>query len=377
MQNVTADRSPGIAPRFLIPPSVIRLILPSLIFPSLIFVFLVLVPLVLRPAVSIAESSQAGSSSVRFRRVQEFAIILPVFINGSGPYDFMLDTGSTCTTVDPELAQALHLQTRGEGHVETLVHSTPVLFAVARNISVGPVSTQDVELLVRPVRGLRSLDPAVRGVLGQNALTGVDYLLDNQHRLIQFDFGGDILAGLAGERTPLNRLTTSDSSDHFVLMVSARLADESLRTTNLVLDSGAASLVLFSESPHPLDASLGSAVRDDSGAWQAADLRSVQLQIGVKSWKMNAHALAFQAPRHEVDGLLPTSIFPLLYISNRYGFAIFTPKRTSRNPLLQASAKPQNSPSVALSDSSHALLDRLRATGKSATEPLSASLRPR
>ena len=33
--------------------------------------------------------------------------IVPVFVNGEGPYQFMLDTGAASCTVSPELAEAL------------------------------------------------------------------------------------------------------------------------------------------------------------------------------------------------------------------------------------------------------------------------------
>ncbi len=362
MQNVTVHLSQGMALGI-----ATRLRANRPVVSTLIFAFLALVSSVLSPAISVAESSTSSSFTVHFRRVQGFAVIVPVFVNGSGPYDFMLDTGSTCTTVDPELAQALHLQTRGKARVETLVQSTPVLFAVARAVSIGPVVAPQIELLIRNLSGLRSLDPAIRGILGQNALSGVDYLLDNQHRTIEFDPAGDVLTGLEGERTPLSRLATPDSSDHFVLMVPAKLAEGNLRTTNLVLDSGTASLVLFSESPQPLRAGLQSTVRDDEGAWQPANLKSVQLRIGRKFWNLNAHAVAFQAPSRAIDGLLPTSICSLLYVSNRRGFVIFAPKR-SRDPLRQAFASPAEINSPLLSNR-QASVDESRTPGNLRQNP--------
>lgn len=35
--------------------------------------------------------------TVKIRIVNDFMIVVPVTINGSGPYDFMLDTGTTNT----------------------------------------------------------------------------------------------------------------------------------------------------------------------------------------------------------------------------------------------------------------------------------------
>ena len=40
-------------------------------------------------------------TSVPLRLVQRSQIVVPVMINRSGPYDFMVDTGAQVTTVDP------------------------------------------------------------------------------------------------------------------------------------------------------------------------------------------------------------------------------------------------------------------------------------
>ena len=52
-------------------------------------------------------------ASLRLRLVQRSQIIVPVTINHSGPYDFLVDTGSQVTTVDPALATELHLKIEG------------------------------------------------------------------------------------------------------------------------------------------------------------------------------------------------------------------------------------------------------------------------
>src|SRR5580692_9603373 len=46
---------------------------------------------------------------VRFRMVKDYLIVVPVTINGSGPYDFVLDTGSNSTMLDQKLAEELAL----------------------------------------------------------------------------------------------------------------------------------------------------------------------------------------------------------------------------------------------------------------------------
>jgi Aspartyl protease len=48
--------------------------------------------------------------SLTLRLVQSSLIIVPVEINHSGPYDFLVDTGAQITTVDSSLAVNLGLK---------------------------------------------------------------------------------------------------------------------------------------------------------------------------------------------------------------------------------------------------------------------------
>ena len=78
-------------------------------FKSLIFAGLAV-------AVSIvnAEPHCPGNlDSLRLRLIENVQIIVPVTINHSGPYDFLLDTGAQITTVDPALAKTLDLKIEG------------------------------------------------------------------------------------------------------------------------------------------------------------------------------------------------------------------------------------------------------------------------
>ena len=52
-------------------------------------------------------------ASLPFHLVQRSRIILPVVINHTGPYPFLLDTGTGSTILDPSLATELHLKTQG------------------------------------------------------------------------------------------------------------------------------------------------------------------------------------------------------------------------------------------------------------------------
>ena len=106
-------------------------------------------------------------TAVPFHFVRGFAVIVPVTVNGHGPYDFMLDTGCTITTVDRELGQELALEPQGQGTVMTLTQQRTSPLAFARAVVVGPVAEHNVEVMIRDLSGLRRIAPTTRGVLGR------------------------------------------------------------------------------------------------------------------------------------------------------------------------------------------------------------------
>src|ERR1700693_535746 len=61
--------------------------------------------------------SPGNIASLPFHLVQRSRIIVPVGINHTGPYEFLLDTGAGSTIVDPLLATELHLETQGPAEV--------------------------------------------------------------------------------------------------------------------------------------------------------------------------------------------------------------------------------------------------------------------
>jgi hypothetical protein len=271
------------------------------------------------------------SSVVPFHVVRGFAVIVPVTVNGSGPYQFMLDTGSTISAVDLDLARELGLQVKQGGTVQTLVESVPVSLAQACRISVGPVTELSAEVMVRDLNGLRRIDSAIRGVLGQNALEHANFLLDYQHKLLEFDIDGELERSLAGHHIPLRREGVKDNPEFANLAVQARITTDGVQVMNFLLDSGSPSLVLFG-LPGNLNGGQ-SLVGDVAGHQQMAELHQRQLVIDGKSREVATQTVAFHGAGAAIGGLLPTGIFSRIYISNRGGFAMFEPKQKKPAPL--------------------------------------------
>src|SRR5260370_25888498 len=67
--------------------------------------------------------------SLRLRIVQRSQIVVPVTINHTGPYDFLVDTGAQVTSVDPALSSELHLRIEGTTGFVGLSYRTLPSFA--------------------------------------------------------------------------------------------------------------------------------------------------------------------------------------------------------------------------------------------------------
>lgn len=284
------------------------------------------------PGFATAFQTSPGTAAVPFRLAHGFAVIVPVTIDGRGPYSFLLDTGSSNTSIDPALAADLQLHPENAGSVLTVVGRQPALVARAQSVSLGTVALTAVELLVRDLPGLRGIDRSLRGVLGQDALRRTDYLLDYRHRVLLFDGDGELLRSLEGERTPLMQLGGPEGAQFGSALVHTVVGERSAGM-NLVLDSGSASLVLFAQPSLQGSASIPGSVRDDYGQRGDARVLKVRLCIG----RNCTEAAAWSVPRGVVpglDGLLPTWLFPSLYVSNSGGFTVLSP-RPKRRPVIE------------------------------------------
>jgi Aspartyl protease len=65
------------------------------------------------PALEAQPRCPGNTASVTPRFVQRALIVIPVKINHAGPFDFIVDTGSQVTVIDPSLAFELSLNSQG------------------------------------------------------------------------------------------------------------------------------------------------------------------------------------------------------------------------------------------------------------------------
>lgn len=130
-----------------------------------------------------ANAGQDGEAGVAMRLAGPggAALLVPVRVNGQGPYDFVLDTGATLTCVDSALADSLALpEARGQLGVGAGVQGTEgsMRLVVLDSIAVGSARAEGLTGCAIDLAQLQSLGLEVRGLLGLNFLSSFRVTLD-------------------------------------------------------------------------------------------------------------------------------------------------------------------------------------------------------
>jgi hypothetical protein len=288
----------------------------------------------------------------KFRTAGESMIVVPVTINGAGPFDFLLDTGSTHTLIDRKLAEELHLPPAGEMIFEMPQRTSTLRLAHTGSVSMGDATVLNLNMAIinRPVEPF----PKVRGTLGEDFLRYFDLLIDYRRHLIQFERGPGILgAGLSGEHLQLSDYgLTGEKLTADRLVVVAQFT-ELYKDAKLLLDSGTSSLLLCSQRSRreiPLKSVTQSgSVIGASGSSMSADAQTGNLRLGNRLFTDVTMILPAQSfPSIDVDGFLPTSLFRSIFISHSGRFVIL---ETPAKPAL-GKPKPQSGAETEISDES-------------------------
>src|SRR5579862_3280650 len=159
------------------------------------FLFVALIPVPL-----IAESGcPANVKAVPFHSISRHEMIVEVTINRSGPYDFLLDTGTQMTVVDQALATELHLTPTGKADVAGISFRGVANFAQLDTLEVGDHLVADQGVVVYDMKGVRDAGFALRGLLGEDFLSRFDVLINHSYKVICIDDTGVIRDGMKAE----------------------------------------------------------------------------------------------------------------------------------------------------------------------------------
>jgi hypothetical protein len=276
-----------------------------------------------------------NAASLRLRLVQRSQIIVPVVINHTGPYDFLVDTGAQITTVDSALATDLHLRIEGTAGFVGVGFRTRPSFAHLDILEAGSHSVANPLVVVQGLKHLQAADPHIRGILGGNLLGRFDVLIDYAHSMLCLDETKVMQSQVKGKHialvTPLHPQDRVLSTEPLIIPV--HLSGGGLRQLLLLLDSGTNVPFLYDPGKYfapGLSVSAPLRNRSADGVERAFIVSPPQdMQIDVLAFRQISFVsladTGKDVPKVEVDGLLPTVLFRRVYISYADRFVVLEP----------------------------------------------------
>jgi len=251
------------------------------------------------------------------RIVGGWFMVVPVAVDGTGPYPFLLDTGATSTILDETLAARLRLPRLGRAVQETAT-AARASDLVRATLTLGGVERPDGDVISAPLDAVRALDADIRGVVGQDLLRGANWWLDYRGRALIEDADGALAGSTVGERIAVHWAADRPAVD-------ASLPDGS--PLRLILDSAAGSALLFREPAATADPVGTARLTTHEGVATVALVTIGPLRLGSAMLPRLDVALVGTAGRPE-DGLLPTGLFDAVYFDNRAGAVVINPRRS-------------------------------------------------
>lgn len=124
--------------------------------------------------------SAAGAVAFEWAGPGEAAILVPVHINGRGPYSFVLDTGATLTCMDQALATELSLPEEGGriGFGAGVGGAGRMQLVHADSLRVGEARAEELTLCALDLSSARQAGIELDGLLGLNFLRSFRMGLD-------------------------------------------------------------------------------------------------------------------------------------------------------------------------------------------------------
>lgn len=223
-----------------------------------------------------------------------------VYVNGQGPYRFLVDTGTNMNLIESRLAKKIAMRTTFSDVVESAAGKIAMPGSDGNLVELGTVRAEHQRFQYSDLDSLHMMWPDIRGVLGQAFLSGFDYTVDLRGK--QLEFGKQ---DRPGNREQF-RVQDGRSA------ISTSLGD-------LVLDSGASRLVLFGV------VSAGGQSRDMLTLAGSTSVRTIFSRLAIAGrdvWRGDAVAIPTQTEAG-VAGLMPLSVFNSIYICNSERYVVF------------------------------------------------------
>jgi len=269
----------------------------------------------------------SANTHLRVRMIAGYLMVVSVSVNDRGPFDFLVDTGTNTTLIDPQLATELGLQPKDTLKLASLASATDVPRYYFQTFRVGPASVSNQEALAVPLPQLTALDRKIRGVLGMNFLLQFSFRLDYEHHTLELYPLPESAKVPSGLRVPVE----INESRMLIKVMSEASPSGSWK---LALDSSIAQFLIFQDRiTAPSERSCGKAsclmqVATNLAAHRASTILLHDVSLaGVQLPEIPAVVLRndLQKPSDLQDGLLPTAPFRSVFFDRTNATVIFSP----------------------------------------------------
>jgi hypothetical protein len=223
-----------------------------------------------------------------------------VFVDGHGPFRFLIDTGAQANQLDPKAAREAGIEPNFQSNMVSPAGVVTVSGATGLAVTLGEVKTGDQKFLFGGVEAIQRFAPEIQGVLGQQFLSHFDYLLDLDQKRLTFG------------KTDAGSVRIEFHMTHGLPAVPTSLG-------SLLLDSGAGQVVLFGVGAE----SRGQGVVTVSGNTMVGKFSGKPLAVGGRNVSYG-EALTIPRKNEDVDavGILPARLFKTVYVCNTEGYVV-------------------------------------------------------
>ncbi|MCC6389002.1 MAG: aspartyl protease family protein [Bryobacterales bacterium] len=236
------------------------------------------------------------------RRAGSHLLVDGVWVNGQGPFRFLLDTGAQSTTLDTAIAERLGLRPSYRVEVISVNGSTLAPATRVTSVTLGSATALDIEVAWCRL-------PGFKGILGESFLRRFRHGIDLGRMQLHIEENSEP----AGVRLPF------EPSNGRPLV--------RLGGWRLVIDSGSPALILFRNVP-PLPNASNVTLSTAAGGSHAVSAILPSLLAGEFCLK-NVRVVSQPDPGREEDGLLPVTLFESVWVNPREGYVILEPRRTT------------------------------------------------
>ena len=138
----------------------------------------------------VGQPNETSPGEVRFEMApsNDAAIIVPVKINGKGPYKFVLDTGATFTCIDTKLVDELKLpEWKGQFGAVIAPNESSVKLVNVDLLEVGNAKATKLQACTIDLQQMQTGGLNIKGLVGLNFLKAYRMSIDFEKRVLHLD----------------------------------------------------------------------------------------------------------------------------------------------------------------------------------------------